>query len=230
MQLRLVALADTHLRHDRLVVPDGDVLVHAGDALQHGSLDELERAIAYLRTLPHPTKVLVAGNHEVCLERRGPEARARLADAGIHYLEDDTLTIDGITFYGSPWQPKFHFWAFGAARGPELAAKWRKIPEDVDVLVTHGPPYGFGDRIVWRDAVRNVGCADLAARVREVAPPLHLFGHIHQDPGVWESDGTVYANVTTDEGALPATAFDLIRTRPSERPAIRPLPQRTRAP
>lgn len=220
--MRIVALADTHLRHDRLVVPDGDVLVHAGDALQHGSLDELERATAYLRGLPHRVKVLVAGNHEMCLERRPSEARARLADAGILYLEDASLVVDGITFYGSPWQPKFHFWAFGAARGPEIAAKWRKIPDRIDVLVTHGPPYGFGDRIVWRDAVRNVGCADLAERVREVAPSLHLFGHIHQDPGVWERDETVYANVTTDEGELPATVFDVIRTTPSGRPAIRP--------
>jgi predicted phosphohydrolase len=227
--VRIVALADTHLAHAALVVPDGDVLVHAGDALQHGSLDELDRALDFLSTLPHRTKIFVAGNHEVCLEKRPSEARARLEDAGLVYLEDTTAVIGGVLFYGAPWQPKFRVWAFGAKRGPELAAKWRNIPDRVDVLVTHGPPLGFGDRIEWMGSPRRVGCADLAARVREVGPSLHLFGHIHQNPGTWTSGGTVYANVTTDEGRSPARVFDLIRTRPSERPSIREQPRRTPA-
>lgn len=231
--MRIVALADTHLQHDALSgaqIPDGDVLVHAGDALQHGDLEELRRAVDFFAALPHRTKVFVAGNHEVCLEKRPTEARAMVEDAGFIYLEDASAEIDGLLFYGAPWQPKFRIWAFGATRGAELAAKWKKIPEGVDVLVTHGPPHGFGDRIEWGGAIRRVGCLDLAARVRELRPSLHLFGHIHQDGGVWEEGATTYANVTTDEGARPASVFDVIRTRPSERPEIRPSPGRTRAP
>jgi len=205
--LRLVALADTHLYHEGLAVPDGDVLVHAGDLLQHGSLDELERAAAFLRALPHATKVIVAGNHEVCLEKRAAEARALLS--GMIYLEDEAREIDGLVFYGSPWQPKFRIWAFGAARGPELASKWAKIPDRVDVLVTHGPPYGFGDRIHWAGLDRHVGCRDLLARVREVKPRLHVFGHIHQDRGRWVEGPTTFVNVTTSEGEHPATVIDL---------------------
>ena len=201
-QLRIVAMADTHLQHEGLVVPDGDVLVHAGDLLQHGSLDELSRAADYLRALPHPIKIIVAGNHEVCLQKRPAEARALLE--GFIYLEDEARTIEGLVFYGSPWQPKFRIWAFGATRGAELASKWKQIPDQVDVLVTHGPPHGFGDRIVWANQERRVGCADLLARVREVEPTLHLFGHIHQDRGLWTSGATTFANVTTDEGAAPA--------------------------
>lgn len=125
--MRIVALADTHLYHDELVVPDGDVLVHAGDLLRHGDLDELARAVDFFRALPHPVKILVAGNHEVCLQRRPREARALLD--GFIYLEDSAATVDGVTFYGSPWQPKFRVWAFGARRGSELAGKWAKIPE-----------------------------------------------------------------------------------------------------
>jgi len=75
--------------------------------------------------------------------------------------------------------------------------------------VTHGPPHGFGDRIRWNDQERRVGCADLLARVREVKPRLHLFGHIHQDPGQWTEGETTFANVTTDEGCSPVTVFDL---------------------
>jgi Icc-related predicted phosphoesterase len=177
--------------------------------LQHGSLEELARATEFLRALPHPIKVIVAGNHEVCLERYPTEARALLE--GFVYLEDEAQTIEGVEFYGSPWQPKFRIWAFGAARGAELASKWAKIPGVVDVLVTHGPPRGFGDRIHWGGAERRVGCDDLLARVRAIEPQLHLFGHIHQDRGQWTDGATTFANVTTDEGAAPATelSFEL---------------------
>lgn len=207
--MRLVALADTHLFHEGLEVPDGDVLVHAGDLLRAGSLDELARAAGWLRSLPHRVKVVVAGNHELCLQKRPEEARALLE--GFVYLEDAAATVEGLVFYGSPWQPIFRVWAFGARRGPELAAKWARIPERVDVLVTHGPPFGYGDRArpghpggEW-----HVGCVDLLARVRVVRPRLHLFGHIHQDPGRWEEDGISFANVTTAERTLPAAVFDL---------------------
>ncbi|HSO31557.1 MAG TPA: metallophosphatase domain-containing protein [Labilithrix sp.] len=205
--LRIVAMADTHLFHEGLVVPDGDILVHAGDLLQHGSLGELARAADFLRALPHPIKIVVAGNHEVCLERSPAEARALLE--GFVYLEDSQAAVHGLVFYGAPWQPKFRIWAFGATRGAELASKWARIPDQVDVLVTHGPPHGFGDRIVWKDQQRRVGCADLLARVREVKPRLHLFGHIHQDPGQWTDGPTTFANVTTSEGTVPVTVLDL---------------------
>lgn len=208
---RIVALADTHLYHEGLVVPDGDVLVHAGDMLQHGSLDELVRAAKFLGALPHRTKIVVAGNHEVCLEKRAFEARAILEEHGLVYLEDSAATAEGLVFYGSPWTTKFRIWAFGAERGPEMASKWLKIPDRVDVLVTHGPPLGFGDTVEWRGRVRRVGCPDLRARISVVKPRLHLFGHIHQDPGQWQSeDGpTTFANVTTDEGNRPASVFDV---------------------
>lgn len=208
---RVVAMADTHLRHEGVRVPDGDILVHAGDMLAHGSLDELDRAVRWLAAFPHRVKIVVAGNHEVCLQKHPAAARAMLEDAGLVYLEDRAADIEGLRFYGSPWQPRFRIWAFGAARGAELAAKWAMIPEGLDVLVTHGPPYGFGDRIVWRDLMRHVGCVDLLARVHEIAPRVHLFGHIHQDPGRWELAGgrTTLANVTTDDGELPPSVFDL---------------------
>jgi predicted phosphodiesterase len=205
--MRIVAMADTHLQHDGLVVPDGDVLVHAGDMLQHGGLDELARAVEFLRALPHRIKIIVAGNHEVCLEKRPAEARALLD--GFLYLEDEAAIVEGFVFYGSPWQPKFRIWAFGATRGAELASKWAKIPDRVDVLVTHGPPQGFGDRIHWKGEERRVGCADLLARARQVQPKLHLFGHIHQDRGLWSEGPTTFANVTTDEGSAPPTVLDL---------------------
>src|SRR5438552_15630492 len=124
--MRIVSVADTHLFHGDLVVPDGDVLVHAGDLCRGGDLDELREAAAWLAGLPNRHKVIVAGNHDWAFVNE-PE-RARAAIAPMTYLEDAGATIDGVRFYGSPWQPAFHDWAFNLPRGPQLAAVWANIP------------------------------------------------------------------------------------------------------
>jgi hypothetical protein len=124
----------------------------------------------------------------------------------ITYLEDSEATLGGVRFYGSPWQPAYNDWAFNLPRGAELAAKWSAIPPGLDVLVTHSPPAGLGDR---SPVGNRAGCADLRARVTEVAPRLHLFGHIHQDGGAWREGSTTFANVTTWECERRATVIDL---------------------
>lgn len=141
--MRIVAVADTHLFHAELVVPDGDVFVHAGDMCRGGDLDELEQTAEWIAGLPHRHKVIVAGNHDwAFVHERAP---ARSLFATMHYLEDSEITLDGMRFYGSPWQPEFHDWAFNLPRGEPLAAVWRRIPRGIDVLITHGPPAGIGD-------------------------------------------------------------------------------------
>jgi predicted phosphohydrolase len=202
--LRIVAVADTHLFHADLDVPDGDVFVHAGDLCRGGDLDELREAAAWIAGLPHRHKVIIAGNHDWAFAR--DPAAARAAIAGMTYLEDTEVTIDGLRFYGSPWQPAFNDWAFNLPRGPALADVWARIPTGIDVLVTHSPPDGFGDRSPDGD---RAGCADLRARLRDVRPRLHVFGHIHQDGGAWHDDGIVLANVTTWECERAATVIDI---------------------
>lgn len=202
MIVTLVAIADTHLFHDDLVVPDGDILVHAGDLTRNGNLEELAAAAAFLRVLPHESKVVIAGNHDFCLQRAPVRARRKLQ--GLTYLEDEAATICGLRFWGSPWQPWFFDWAFNLPRGPALAARWARIPTDTDVLVTHGPPRGHGDRTADD---RREGCDDLLARVEAVQPMLHVFGHIHEDRGTWRVGRTVVANVTTNECELEPTVF-----------------------
>ena len=192
--MRIVAMADTHLFHEHpgsYEVPDGDILIHAGDLCRIGTLDELERALDWLRSLPHRHKVLVAGNHDRPFELQPEKARALLGD--VHYLQDEGLSIEGVRLWGSPWQPEYHRWAFNLPRGEPLAERWRLIPHGLDILVTHGPPNGIGDR---SPALSRQGCEALRERVFEVAPRLHLFGHIHQDGGVFRVGETVFANVT----------------------------------
>ena len=203
--MRIVAVADTHLFHDELVVPEGDVFVHAGDMCQGGSLDDLEKAVVWMRALPHRHKVIIAGNHDFAFLERRDEALALVSD-GFTYLQDSGTSIGGISFWGSPWQPEFNDWAFNLPRGQALAEKWALIPEHTDVLITHGPPLGIGDH---GPVQGRLGCEDLLARVRVVKPRLHLFGHIHQDGGSWQHGETMFANVTAWECERQPTVIDV---------------------
>jgi Icc-related predicted phosphoesterase len=204
--MRIVAVADTHQFHDDLAeLPAGDVLVHAGDLCRGGRLDELARAAGWLRSQPHPHKIVIAGNHDWCFVRQPEESRTILGPE-VTYLEDSETFIDGVRFWGSPWQPEFRDWAFNLPRGEALARRWALIPPGVDVLVTHGPPQGIGD---WSGEAIRAGCVDLLAAVRRVRPLLHLFGHIHTDGGLWQHEGTWFANVTTWECERQATVLDV---------------------
>jgi Icc-related predicted phosphoesterase len=204
VSVTVVALADTHGFHEKLVVPDGDVLIHAGDLTQRGTAPQLEAVRDWLRRLPHAHKVVVAGNHDFLFEDEPERARALFAD--FTYLEDAEAQVAGLRVWGSPWQPWFHQWAFNLHRGPPIEAKWRRIPSGLDVLVTHGPPAGYGDRCF--DG-REVGCEDLLRHLRRARPRFHLFGHIHEARGQWQVGATRACNVTTAEGELPVTVLEV---------------------
>lgn len=202
--MRIVAVADTHtFQADLGAIPDGDVFVHAGDLLRSGSLEELEATVPWIHALPHRHKIVVAGNHDGCFATDPDAARALLGD--VVYLEDSGAVLDGVRFWGSPWQPAYNDWWFNLPRGAPLAEKWAKIPRGIDVLVTHGPPLGFGDQ---GPVEGRAGCVDLLERVRQVRPPLHLFGHIHQDGGLFSDTETTFVNVTTWECERMPTVLD----------------------
>ena len=202
--MRIVAMADTHGAHDELTVPEGDVLIHAGDLTGRGTRQAVTRVADFLRAQPHRHKIVIAGNHDFLFQDE-PEA-ARSLMQGLTYLEDAEVLIDGVRIWGSPWQPWFHDWAFNLQRGSDIDAKWQLIPKGIDVLVTHGPPAGYGDRC---DDGQRVGCDDLLRHIERVRPRLHLFGHIHEDKGEWQHGPTRIINVTTSESTLPCTVIDL---------------------
>jgi predicted phosphohydrolase len=180
--MRVVCLSDTHALHQQVEVPDGDLLVHAGDLTRMGDLADVRAFDRWLQGLPHPHKVVIAGNHDFCFEREPGPARASLESCT--YLQDAAVTAGGLTVYGSPWQPWFFDWAFNLERGEPLRQKWDLIPADCDILVTHGPPLGHGDRTAGGDLA---GCEELLAAIQRVQPALHVFGHIHEGYGeTWE--------------------------------------------
>jgi Icc-related predicted phosphoesterase len=187
--MRLVLISDTHERHADIVMPPGDVLVHAGDITMSGEESAVAEFDRWLGTLDYRHKVVIAGNHDFIFEHE-PERARRLITNAI-YLQDEAAKIEGRLFWGSPWQPWYFDWAFNLPRGEPLATKWRLIPSNVDVLITHGPPEGIGDRTTRGE---HVGCADLATAVLRCKPRLHVFGHIHEAYGVVRTDHTIYVN------------------------------------
>ncbi len=172
-----------------LTIPEGDVLIHGGDFTSRGSVHDVIDFNTWLGTLAHPTKIVIAGNHDFLFERDPGLARSLLTNAT--YLEDSGTTVGGLAVWGSPWQPRFFDWAFNLDRGAPLEAKWNLIPAATDVLVTHGPPMEILDRTRRGEPV---GCEALARAVLRVKPKLHVFGHIHEGYGELVRDGIRYVN------------------------------------
>lgn len=190
--MRLVIISDTHGHHDKVIVPDGDVLIHCGDATRDAGQADLRRFLAWCEANPHKNKILIAGNHDWAFEKWPDLARQMVKDVApsATYLEDSGVEIDGIKFWGSPFQPEFCGWAFNVDRGPKLKVHWDKIPKDTDVLITHCPPYRRLDKTY---SVEHVGCKDLLDAVKRIEPEVHCFGHIHYSYGnmkeVWRDAG-----------------------------------------
>lgn len=199
--LKLVLLSDTHTMHDKINVPAGDVLIHAGDMALDGRLSEVQDTLNWLNNQPHPYVVAIAGNHDFALER--PRHRQDIDFGRVIYLENSSVNIKGKNFWGSPVTPWFYNWAFNVHRGAPIRRYWDEIPDAglIDVLITHGPPLGILDqahpggdsRMVATD---HLGCEELAERIKISQPLVHVFGHIHGSYGKFENSTTKFFNAS----------------------------------
>lgn len=192
--MRLVLISDTHTLHDSVAVPDGDVLIHAGDFCGHGTVREAGRFLEWFARLPHTHKVAIPGNHDICTDAahaRGSTMQAAKVRAGFFGVA--TLFVnssvalrvgdEAILVHGSPCTPEFCGWAW---MYPEsfLAEMWRRIPGATDVLVTHGPAHGYGDLNLEGEHCGSTSLRDWLQAQAKVRPiPLHVFGHIHEAAG-----------------------------------------------
>ncbi|KAI6657771.1 Metallophosphoesterase domain-containing protein 1-like [Oopsacas minuta] len=190
---RFVCISDTHSHTDKLKVPSGDVLIHAGDFSNIGHKEDVVKFNSFLGSLPHRYKVVIAGNHDLSLDteeypktlwmrfshktKLDSNEMKSLISNGL-YLEDFGCELLGFKIYGSPWQPEFFSWGFNLKRGQPLLDKWNKIPDNVDILITHGPPIGHGDLC---NHGGRAGCVELLSTIQNrVKPKVHVFGHIHE--------------------------------------------------
>jgi Icc-related predicted phosphoesterase len=184
--LLVALLSDTHTLHDRLALPAVDLLVHAGDMSRRGTEGEILAFLDWYGAQRARARVLVAGNHDFWAEQRPDEMLRRCQERGIHYLQDEGVEVLGLRVWGSPVTPYFRGMAFNRKRGAESKAHWDRIPADLDLLVTHGPPQGILDRTFLGP---RVGCEELRQAVLARPPRLHVFGHIHEDAGATRIEG-----------------------------------------
>ena len=224
--MKLVAISDTHNRHKHLTsvamgnrLPDGDLLIHAGDLTGQGMKGEVQDILKWFKGIADRYThgiVFIAGNHDRTFEGpkfgdysiyddigEGPkekplwlqEALASLP-SNVRYLENEDVTIDGVKIWGSPVTPWFHGdrWAFNKHRGEEIDAVWNKIPMDTDIIVTHGP-IAYKLDYVAHDS-EYTGCEHLRQRVQSIKPLIHISGHIHEGYGYDYDENTNYFNAS----------------------------------
>ena len=209
--MRITVISDTHTKHGLIPMedlPGGDLLIHAGDIMNSGyNKNDILSFCTWFQSLKqYEDKVFIAGNHDRLFENEPYEVEGYLKDYPlIDYLQDSQLTLYGdgpngdypegnIRIYGSPWQPEFYSWAFNLPKNSlQLAAKWEAIPDNTDILITHGPAYDTLDTVVGR-FWDNLGCNLLAERIAVVKPKIHVCGHIHSGYGYEFKDGTHFFN------------------------------------
>lgn len=211
--IRIVCISDTHGLHhnmkydvrDYIDKNQSNILIHAGDCCNIGSERDVQNFVHWFQNIEgYDTKIFIAGNHDWGFERKEPWLyhyinEENLSQSNCVYLEDESFTIQDpnfsrpIKFYGSPWQPPFMNWAFNATE-EELFKIWGKIPDDADVLITHGPAYGILDTVAGR--YEHLGSTTLSDRINKIKPKIHICGHIHSGRNIFEKDGTIFINAS----------------------------------
>ena len=209
--MKITILSDTHTKHRYCEndLPGGDLLIHAGDFMNSGynPIEAMEFFKWFDEIDNYDFKVFIAGNHDRWMQDKTEESRGILTGyKTIEYLQDDWMIVGDsdphdpnvktAKIYGSPWQPEFYNWAFNLPRnGEELKSKWDMIHEDTDILITHGPAWGFLDDV---EGNRNVhlGCELLAERIKQIKPKIHICGHIHSGYGHYFDGYTHYFNAS----------------------------------
>lgn len=182
----IVHLSDTHGNYE-LLSPylkglEADVIVHSGD-FTHRARDwnEIFHFLKWFNALPFKHKIIVPGNHHLAFEelQRNAHLRSTNIPKGIHLLMNEAIVIEDLKFYGSPYTPAFNDWGFQLRGEREAKACWQKIPEDTDVLITHGPAKGVLDQTRVFGQNEHLGCPHLTKRIWQLHLKAHLFGHIH---------------------------------------------------
>ena len=206
---KIVHITDTHFYHSLIKQQDTDFVIFSGDCSnpQDSFINEqqVRDFIEWYSQYPATHKIFIAGNHDASIERN-LVTRSDFQSNGIIYLENDWVEIEGIKIWGSPITPTYNVgWAFNRARN-KTETIWKHIPDDTDIIVTHGPPKGILDLAYHDDVLEFCGDKSLLNRVLQINPKLHLFGHIHnngyiQNSGYTKVTGcdTIFSNATAVE-------------------------------
>ena len=193
MTWKVVAITDTHNRHEDLTLPDGDILIHAGDATNKGTHTELLAFFEWFGNQPHAHKIFVAGNHDFRFIDDAGFTEALCRDNGITYLRDAFVVLEAegkanIKIYGAPVHPNF------TIDEKDIQDLTLEIPEEVDILVTHVPPYGIFDEVCDDFKIKYLGNYQLLGAIQLRKPKYHVFGHVHEGYGTKRLADTTFIN------------------------------------
>jgi Icc-related predicted phosphoesterase len=208
--MKIDCISDLHGLKPKL--EGGDLLIIAGDMTAWDKIKEWAEFFSWLKQQNYRKKILIAGNHDNFFNIGFPKSQKEAEDMAevkeylivtgnmeeedFTYLCDSGCEFEGLKIWGSPWTQKFvgmnpDCMAFSLNIQSQLMEKWDLIPDDTDILITHCPPYGIGDKT---DRKYRVGCNDLRQRIRATNVKLHVFGHIHEGSGVYDVEGRVHIN------------------------------------
>jgi predicted phosphohydrolase len=191
-------VSDVHRRWHDIVVPPCDLLISAGDYSNQGEPTSVVGFHEWMSHQPATHKISVQGNHELWVEHSFESASAAVKeiDPDIYFTAQQTLHISGHVIHCSAVTPYFCNWAWNVHRGVDIQKHWEIIPDNTDILVTHGPAYGILDEIVPGSG-EHLGCQDLLNRVKQLKNlKLHAFGHIHGSSGEELVDGVQFVNAS----------------------------------
>jgi len=192
--MKVIAISDTHGHYKHVTIPKCDVLIHCGDITYSSySLKEIEVFCQWFEKQPAQHKIFIAGNHDRLFEKEPNEVTKVVNNFDINYLLDQELIIDGVKFYGTPWQPWFYDWAFNIKDASERTKLFNQIPLDTNVLITHCPPWNILDQPKYG---LRAGDTALSKRIEHLNLKLHLFGHIHEKYGTHQTLNTTYINAS----------------------------------
>lgn len=190
--MRIVCISDTHGQHRNIQLPKGDMLIHAGDISSTGTEDQIMNFMEWFKDQEFQYKIFISGNHDFLFERK-PKTARQIIPESIIYLEESSINIEGLKIYGTPVTPYFLNWAFNRQPGKDIEKHVNRIPNDVDILISHGPPHGFLD---VNSAGQHCGCPSLLAKVKTAKPKLMICGHIHEGYGQAQNGETQIINAS----------------------------------
>lgn len=191
--IKIVATSDFH--GELPDIPECDLLLIAGDICPDGSALFQGMWLAkefrnWLKQVPAKDIIGIAGNHDVVFEHYTHFLPQNLP---WHYLQDEVKEIQGLRIYGTPWQ--LPFWGAFNLNEEQLYYQYKKVPQEVDIFLSHGPAFGIFDKVPRSKSIRHTGSVSLRDKIAEIKPKLFICGHIHCDVGVCEIEKTTYANV-----------------------------------
>lgn len=202
--MKIVAISDAHGKWNKVVIPECDLLISAGDYSFNGEDHMVRDFHKWMNKQPAKHKISVQGNHEKRVESNFILSKQMAEEAcpGVHFIDEGPIDIENIKIWCSAITPFFFNWAWNRHPGQEIQKHWDRIPNNIDILVTHGPVYGLLDGVPYFDqtsgemSIRHCGCKQLFNKTMMIAPKVHVCGHIHEGYGETVFGNTKFINAS----------------------------------